>query len=503
MRMTSDLQELALIHEHDHPGYLLVAWYDAAFPAYELYLRARLMVEEPLPPIPQFILRAVDAGMNHVDEVSAVLGLQFGIVAAAVDELEREGCIVILTGTHKKEQTKLVTTTRGRQLLADLVMRLPREDNLNLCLDALTGEYLPFRRLPTADAVKDEELHQITAQISMPSLADIDLTRLRRFWRQNSQWAQPAGEKTDLIGIVSVENAFIGYRSMYVLQYASETEGSPLVHVYDGVERSARHEVALMKMAAAGQRCLLLERKPRSMPEQLADPVNQVLAPSVVDAARRKSSEGPRIEDRIGALELQLQQSEQLRRSSSSQVDKERAEKEISDLKVQISELQDRLTELNNAAPTTQVLSMAEHRAKLLEALAIARHRVIIVSPWLSQAAVDFELRKTIHETIGRGVDVWIGYGFGEDDNDQRRTLDKLSSMQRGRSGAHLRIERLSDTHAKVVICDEDFVVTTSFNWLSFRGREDWGNRVEFGMLTREAAAVQALTSQIVALFPA
>lgn len=501
MRKTSDLHELAVQHEHDHPGYVLVAWYDAAFPAYELYLRARLMVEEPLPPVPQFVLRAVDAEVNHVDDISDLLGLQFGIVAATVDNLEREGCVVILTNNQKKEKPKLVTTQRGRQLLAELVVRQPREDNLNLCFDALTGEYFPFRRLPTAEAVKEEELHQVAARIPKPSLADLDLTKLRRFWRQNSPWTPAGTEKTDLVGIVSVENAFIGYRSMYVLQYASEADGSPLVHVYDGVERSTRHEVALMQMVTEGQRCLRVERKPRSAPSQLNDPASRILDPIVVDAARRKSAEGPKIEGKIGTLEQQLAQSEQLRRSSSSQVDRERAEKEISDLRVQISELQDRLTALNSAAPTTEVLSMAKHRAKLLEALATAKRRVIIVSPWLNQTAVDLELRNAIDETIGRGVDVWIGYGFGEDDNDQRRTLEKLNKMQRGRSGRHLQLHRLSDTHAKVVICDAEFAVTTSFNWLSFRGREDWGNRVEFGMLTREPNAVQTLTEQILALF--
>ena len=43
---------------------------------------------------------------------------------------------------------------------------------------------------------------------------------------------------------------------------------------------------------------------------------------------------------------------------------------------------------------------------------------------------------------------------------------------------------RLGDTHAKVLIKDTDWFVTTSFNWLSFKGdprrtfREEWGTQV-------------------------
>ena len=33
-------------------------------------------------------------------------------------------------------------------------------------------------------------------------------------------------------------------------------------------------------------------------------------------------------------------------------------------------------------------------------------------------------------------------------------------------------------------------MIVTSFNWLSFAGRSDLGNRVEFGVLMRDKAAV-------------
>ena len=44
-------------------------------------------------------------------------------------------------------------------------------------------------------------------------------------------------------------------------------------------------------------------------------------------------------------------------------------------------------------------------------------------------------------------------------------------------------------------------MITTSFNWLSFQGREDWGNRIEFGTLVRDPSAVETMLARVLPLF--
>lgn len=75
---------------------------------------------------------------------------------------------------------------------------------------------------------------------------------------------------------------------------------------------------------------------------------------------------------------------------------------------------------------------------------------------------------------------------FGEDDGEEsdwdREAKQELEVL--AKQSKLLFLQRLGDTHAKVFIKDTEFFVSTSFNWLSFRGdlnqtfREEWGTYV-------------------------
>ena len=70
-----------------------------------------------------------------------------------------------------------------------------------------------------------------------------------------------------------------------------------------------------------------------------------------------------------------------------------------------------------------------------------------------------------LKDLLGRGVNVIIGYGLGEDrgcsDRDQN-AIDELKLL--ANSYSNMKFIRLGNTHAKVLIQDSDFAVVTSFN---------------------------------------
>ena len=88
-----------------------------------------------------------------------------------------------------------------------------------------------------------------------------------------------------------------------------------------------------------------------------------------------------------------------------------------------------------------------------------------------------------------RGIDVYIGHGFGDPDRREEKTVEKLKRIARGKKG-RLKLYRIGDVHSKVLICDDHFMVISSFNWLSFAGDSKRGSRVEDGMLTRDKKAI-------------
>ena len=487
-----NIDELAKQHENDHPGYRLADWYEAAFPSYEVYLRVLMQVEQPLPATDQFVLRALEMGIRSVLEICQVLGLEETIVVDAMGRLQLLGFVVVAQVKATNGRKELINiTTKGQRILQQLAFMRPEEETFNLCLDALTGEYYPHRSLRTVKSVSSADLFQIQSYQPEPECDQLDVVGLRRVWKETRRSRSPEEGKKELLDVLAVDNAYIGYRQMRVLQYVRPADGVVLVQVYDGVDRSQRHEAELLKMEDEGIRTLRVEKL--SGPEHGDDPVAEVIGPELFEAAKRKAAEVPVLEEEIAKLAQQIEESEELGRTSRIEEDQQQSVQRVTHLHEEIGQLKERIEELEDAAPAVEVLSMAEHRPKLLQALHDAQDKVIIISPWLTPTAVNRELLDLIAETVKRGVQIWIGHGFGDADYRERKVLKKFERVQKQRGGSHLHLCRLEDIHSKVVICDREYMITTSFNWLSFAGREDWGNRHETGTLTREPAAVREM----------
>ena len=139
-----------------------------------------------------------------------------------------------------------------------------------------------------------------------------------------------------------------------------------------------------------------------------------------------------------------------------------------------------------------EMVAVYDHPKLLREALAQARELLIIISPWITDAVVDKMFLNALGERLRHGVDVHIGYGLGVEER-VPQAIRKLEQL--AREHANFRLVRLGDTHAKMLIKDDDWLVTTSFNWLSFRGdpkrtfREEWGTRIAIPDQVRNQAS--------------
>ncbi|MBN1450024.1 MAG: helix-turn-helix transcriptional regulator [Anaerolineales bacterium] len=497
-----DVDKLAQQHENDHPGYILTDWYEAAMPSYKVYLRTLMQVEQPLPAIDRFVLHAMEAKVNTVKDISGIYGLEHAITYDALERLQREGYVTIIgLEGEKKRREVLNITTKGREILRKLVFLRPEEETFTFCIDALTSEYYPDRHLFTGKNATESDWFQVQTYMEVPHYDQVEIVSLRRVWKEVKRSLSQVQQNKELLDVLEVENWHIGYRPMRVLQYVNRSSGDVIVHVYDGVERSSRHEVALLKMEQEGIRALRAE--PKRGPEFSKDPVQEIIDPELYQAAVRKAVEIPRIEQNIAKIEQQIEQTQEVAHASITEEDTNQALQNQHLLELEIEHLREQIKDLDEAAPTLQVLSMTEHRPMLLQALRQAKKQVIIVSPWMTPTAVNRELRDLIAEAIARNVTVLIGYGFGESDHQEIRTLKLLQNLQKGKGGKNLQLFRLEDNHAKIIICDVTFMVTTSYNWLSFAGRKDWGNRVEFGTLTRDPKAIQAMMNHLKPMFMA
>ncbi len=133
------------------------------------------------------------------------------------------------------------------------------------------------------------------------------------------------------------------------------------------------------------------------------------------------------------------------------------------------------------ADPQVRPVSVFEHPDLLAEALRSAAERVLIISPWVRRAVVDTPFIAALEQLLRRNVRVTIAHGYGPDDRGSDQ--DALTRLQNlATRYVNLSVVRLRNTHAKVLIVDGRWV-STSFNWLSFKGDPERTYRMEEGTL--------------------
>ena len=154
------------------------------------------------------------------------------------------------------------------------------------------------------------------------------------------------------------------------------------------------------------------------------------------------------------------------------------------------------------------VLSTDDHRPILKKALETAQEELIIISPWMNTRTVDDDICRLIGKALRRGVTIRIGYGIESEHKRPKKKMEdifqvteKIKQHSSAEERHRLKIVDIGGTHEKILICDRTFSVTTSFNWLSYRGERDSGFRREMGNLLRHPAHVELVAQKALDAF--
>lgn len=145
----------------------------------------------------------------------------------------------------------------------------------------------------------------------------------------------------------------------------------------------------------------------------------------------------------------------------------------------------------DQAPPAIRSIGVFEHPLLLRQATAQARNRLLIISPWVRNAVVDTNFIGNLERRLRSGCTVHLAHGYGPDDSgSDPGALDRLERLRK-RFPERFVLARLANTHAKILIFDDRWI-TTSFNWLSFRGDQDRTYRMEEGTLVEMPKLVDA-----------
>lgn len=169
--------------------------------------------------------------------------------------------------------------------------------------------------------------------------------------------------------------------------------------------------------------------------------------------------------------------------------------KEISSEKHE--EKQEQIVEIlqNNGVDTTKncAIQNEAHPYYLIEAFKTAVSNIYIISPWVRKKVLE-KYKEYMENALINGVNIYINYGISDNGKEDIDKDAKIYLTELSKKYENLHIHSNAKTHAKVLICDDKWVVTGSFNWLSYDGSD---NRGESSTLQIDKNIIDTLKQQV------
>lgn len=478
-------EEIARRYAH-RSGFALVGYRRVAIPVFRATVRVLMLEKKPLPVIPEFILRAIECGMLTPAEIAGILGLDQPVVDDGLRALLHSDDVMIGAVNESREH-RVIITPKGRQTLSNARMIVPEEIEYQIDIDGLTRKAIPFLRQQAVRPIEvgKEGLTEIPASPRRkPNFEEVN-QQARRYHNELQREGQESHR--DLLDVLHLERVERLFRTdaimlLYRAENGKETQaGFAIAEI-----QSPEHEAAFTRLKNDSLRPII--------PESLAEDIHEVKPdwlPEDFDLSKSR--------ERTTHLRSDVDRAHQEIRELTGRLNDTDSVNEKALLRAQLKAAEENLERLQATidAITVHGVEVYEHPTYLQQAFDTARERLLIISPWIKGYVVNETFLKSLQTVIDRGATVYIGYGLdGENDREtdrDRAAIAKLEQLSKKNKG--FRFKRLGDTHAKVLICD-DWYISTSFNWLSFRGDPRLPFRDERGTYVRVKDAVEDMFSK-------
>ncbi len=123
-----------------------------------------------------------------------------------------------------------------------------------------------------------------------------------------------------------------------------------------------------------------------------------------------------------------------------------------------------------------------------------SKKEIIIISPWIKWEIIK-DKQTDIENALKRGVKILFFYGMGKNSDLDKKSKEFFLEMQKKYKNLLVfSTNNDKNDHAKVIICDRDWLITTSFNWTSFKGDKDRGYRGEMGSFINDKNQIDKVT---------
>jgi len=486
----------------NRPGFDLVSCQEVGLPVYKITVDVLTQIRKSIPPIEEFVLRSIDAGLSSEEDIAGFLGLELSTTREAMVNLRLSEDIDLIAADASQIQIWKLTK-KGERTLKEAKIIVPEERTFDINFDGLLRTprwYGQFEKtLLKPKDLRDEGILEIEPSPKRPpELSDLSIKDIDKVIREvlgNNKGLKPNNNnELDVLALKAIERRQRFFQPSTALVYkGKDGDEIQVTFIVDGL-LSSEHEAAFARSNGAKKiTSQILNALQENKPLKLATEIlgNDFVANNLIDLdpiVEQVSEATSKIESEIEFTQKQLEQTD----DPSEQND---LRKKLKEQENEIAGLKDQLQSVISSCPM-RWLEMYDHRPLLEQALKDTQERLMIISPWIRANSVNSWFLRQLENLLKREVQVFIGYGLGEKDKNRSKKDIKvekdLQSLVKQYSKSFI-LKRLGDTHAKILISDTKFAVTTSFNWLSFKGEQDRTFRDERGTLISDRHKIDEL----------
>lgn len=454
--MTFDEARVAERFASVRPGYKLLACEAAALP--QFLISAPVLVQQrlPIPPIEEVVLRGISEGLTSVDMITEFLGLEEDLVSLSLSRLWQSDYIDMPVASTGR---RLRLTSQGQTALQELSELVPSELEAYFSFDSLLWRAIP---IATRDLLRPRDVEELGLLRIKPRFArkpQVGEIPARDVDRAIKESMKNVLSDASVLLVKRIERAEQKFLSCHVLVYES----------LDGLDH-------VLEISVNGR-----------LREDIRNAIDREGGVAYFDfdfaqSALSNSAEFQPVIEVVERVKTQV--------ISLDVVDEVRRQASVAPVEVASVEIADVATGRPVAIENMEVrhIDTFEHQPFLSQAISEAKSRLLIISPWVRRAVVRREFLDNMSSAAKRGVEIHIGYGIDLQGSDcDIDALEKLEKLAKQYKNVHLAC--LGSTHAKILIWDNN-QITTSFNWLSFRGDQDRTYRQEVGLLLRNQRKV-------------
>ena len=433
------------------PGFNLAATIPVALPIREFDLSALMFATSDYPLSNEFVLRCVEQGFSKASAIAGFLGVDEDIVSGAIaEELSRQNLALGQNG-------HLELTRLGESTLVGLKQYQLKTDQLTIQIDQLTKKLVQYAPVGSMRELPELAAHLISQDDKITGIIYEKIPRpTKEFFDLHELNAVINNSRMNVIEVKGITGkSRERFKFAYLLVFSDYSGSEVRCELLLDGSISDDHQFAINVPG-------FLEKMGINI-----DPPEET--PSLIEVLKDLNISDSESLDHLVKIARDIPEEAEDSSIELNLVEMNPAMLNIP--KVGIGKFQGL-----DSAPS--FVSVFEHADLLLDALQFAAQRLVIVSPWIRSTVVNKAFIRRVTRLLERGVKVTIAFGYEDGQgNDASAVADLCELAQK----FELNFLRHKNTHAKILLVD-DCVVTTSFNWLSFRGDSSRTYRMEEGV---------------------